>query len=234
MSAIDRRTAHTQQAIAGQVEIRAQDPRVTRTRSAVRDAARTLFLQKGYGGTTMEDIAELAGLTKRTLYNNYDDKGALFLEIVTEVSDIAVKFARALHEEAFQGITTQNLRRRLLEIGERLALAIVRDEVIALRRLLIGEARSFPALASEYYNRAPGSVIDAFAIGFARLDELGILRIDDAKSASAQFAYLLVGAPLDRAMLTGETPPSEQVVKHAREGVETFLVRYAARIGDSE
>lgn len=234
MSAIDRRTAHTPPLIPGDLEFRAEDPRVTRTRAAVRAAARTLFLQKGYGGTTMEDIAELAGLTKRTLYNNYDDKGALFLEIVTEVSDIAAKFARALHEEAFQGITTQNVRRRLLEIGERLALAIVRDEVVALRRLLIGEARSFPALASEYYNRAPGAVIEAFAIGFARLDSLGILRISDAKSASAQFAYLLVGEPLDRAMLTGITPPSEQVTKHAREGVETFLARYQSRSGDAQ
>src|SRR4051812_12430562 len=53
---------------------RQNDPRVRRTRGAALAAARTLFLRDGYGGTTMEDVAAEAGLTKRTLYNNYRDK----------------------------------------------------------------------------------------------------------------------------------------------------------------
>src|SRR5262247_619557 len=84
---------------------RADDPRVVRTRAAVVDAARTLFLKNGYSGTTMEDIAVLAGLAKRTVYNNYPDKDALFTQIVQEVIAFAEEFARGVGEEFTAGIT---------------------------------------------------------------------------------------------------------------------------------
>ena len=166
---------------------RADDPRVVRTRAAVVDAARTLFLRQGYAGTTMEDIAELAGLTKRTLYNNYADKEALFIQIVADVSAYAAEFARGLHAEFTVGVTDANLRVTLDALGERMALAIVRPDVVALRRLLIGEARTFPKLTNEYFDRAPGSVIEALARGFARLDQNGLLRVSDTRRAAAQF-----------------------------------------------
>jgi len=124
------------------------------------DAARTLFLRKGYAGTTMEEIASLAGLTKRTVYNNYRDKDALFTQIVADVIAYAEAFAGGLHEELMAWVTAANLRATLVDLGRRMALAIVRPEVVALRRLLIGEARSFPALAKEYFDRAPGQVIE--------------------------------------------------------------------------
>jgi TetR/AcrR family transcriptional repressor of mexJK operon len=193
----------------------------------VLDAARTLFLRQGYAGTTMEEIAALAGLTKRTLYNNYADKEALFTRIAADVIAYAEGFARGLPREFTAGIRTANLRPALHDLGRRLALGIVRREVIALRRLLIGEARTFPALAREYFDRAPGQVIEALAAGFEHLGGAGLLRVEDARRAAAQFAYLVAGEHLDRAMLVGTTPPREQVIACARDGVETFLARYA-------
>lgn len=205
---------------------RADDPRVLRSRAAAVDAARTLFLRKGYAGTTMEEIASLAGLTKRTLYNNFADKEALFIQVVADVIAYAEEFARGLHEEFTVGITAENLRARLDELGRRLALGIARPGVIALRRLLIGEAREFPQLAKEYFERAPGQVIEALAAGFRHLDQSGLLRVEDARCAAAQFAYLVAGEHLDRAMLVGTIAPGNQVSARAREGVETFLARY--------
>jgi TetR/AcrR family transcriptional regulator, mexJK operon transcriptional repressor len=204
----------------------ADDPRVVRTRTAVVEAARTLFLRKGYAGTTMEEIAAAAGLTKRTVYNNYGDKATLFTQIVVDVIAFAVGFAGNLREEFTVGITAANLRATLDNLGRRLALAIVRPEVIALRRLLIGEAREFPALATEYFDRAPGQVLKALASGFEHLGHVGLLRVADARHAAAQFAYLVAGEPLDRAVLVGTTPPKEHVIACAREGVQTFLARY--------
>lgn len=205
---------------------REDDPRVVRTRAAVVDAARTLFLRKGYAGTTMEEIAALAGLTKRTMYNNYPDKEALFRQIVAEVISFAETFARSLHEEFTVGITAANMGERLNALGSRMVLAIARPEVIALRRLLIGEARDFPTLAADYYDRAPGAVIDALASGFAHLSRRGLLRVKDPRRAAAQFAYLVAGEPLDRAMLAGTIPSKAQLTACSGEGVETFLARY--------
>ena len=205
---------------------RADDPRVVRSRAAVVDAARTLFLRHGYAGTTMEEIAAAAGLTKRTVYNNYGDKDALFRQIVADVLAYAEAFARGLHEEFTVGVTAANLRATLDDLARRLALGIVRPEVIALRRLLIGEARAFPGLGAEYFDRAPGQVLDALASGFAQLGRRGLLRVRDARRAAAQFAYLVAGEPLDRAMLVGTIPTKAAVIAAAGDGVETFVARY--------
>jgi TetR/AcrR family transcriptional repressor of mexJK operon len=205
---------------------RADDPRVVRSRAAVVDAARTLFLRHGYAGTTMEQIAAAARLTKRTVYNNYGDKDALFRRIVADVLAYAEAFARGLHEEFSAGVTAANLRATLDDLARRLALGIVRPEVIALRRLLIGEARAFPRLGAEYFERAPGQVLDALASGFAQLGRRRLLRIDNARRAAAHFAYLVAGEPLDRAMLVGTVPPKAAIIAGARDGVETFVARY--------
>ena len=195
------------------------------------DAARTLFLRNGYAGTTMEEIAALAGIARRTVFNHYTEKDALFIQIVGDVIAYAEIFARALREEFTVAIPPVNLRAWLDDLARRLALAIMRPEVIALRRLLIGEARSFPELAAEYFARAPTQVIDTLALGFDQLGQAGLLRVPDARRAAAQFAYLVVGEPLDRAMLVGAVPPKEHVIAGAREGVETFLARYGVARG---
>jgi TetR/AcrR family transcriptional repressor of mexJK operon len=185
-----------------------------------------MFLRHGYANTTVEDIAALAGLTKRTVYNNYAGKKALFTQIVADTIAYAEEFARALHEEFGAGITAANLRVALDDVGRRLALGIVRPEVIALRRLLIGEGRAFPALAREYFDRAPGQVIDALASRFGVLARSGLLRLGDPHRAAAQFAYLVAGEPLDRAVLVGAVPPRVEIIACARDGVETFVARY--------
>lgn len=185
-----------------------------------------LFLREGYAGTTMDDIAAAAGIARRTLYNNYAGKDALFLEIMDDATAFAGAFARGVREEFAAEITAGNLAERLHDLGRRLALGILRPEVIALRRLLVAEARLFPALAARYFDRAPGEVLDALADGFARLAAAGVLSIADPKTTAAQFAYLVVGEPLDHAMLTGVMPNQAHVVACAREGVVTFLARY--------
>lgn len=206
---------------------RADDPRVLRTRAAVLAAARTLFLNHGYDGTTMEDVAAKAGLTKRTLYNNYGDKDSLFRQVVGDTVAYAESFASGLREEFAVGITKGNVAARLEALGVRLTLGIVRPEVVALRRMLIGASRDFPAVGREYFERAPGRVLRALAHGFATLTRRRILRARDAQNAAAQFAYLVAGAHLDYALMTGDLPAQEVVEMTARQGVATFLARYA-------
>lgn len=229
MSAISRGRGTRHRAARAFEGPRADDPRVVRTRAAIVEAARVLFLRKGYAGTTMDDVALQAGLAKRSVYNNYADKGALFTEIVAEVIAVAEAFAQSLRAESVDAITVRTLAPALHELGERLAVRIVRQEVIALRRLLIGEAREFPELARDYFDRAPGQVIDALAERFHELATLGMLRLTDAHRAAAQFAYLVAGEPLDRAMLVGTVPPKDEVIAAAHDGVDTFLARYARR-----
>src|SRR5437763_3587360 len=58
-------------------------PRSARKRQAILDAATTVFLKKGYLGTSMDEIAALAGVSKQTVYKHFADKERLFSEVVT-------------------------------------------------------------------------------------------------------------------------------------------------------
>lgn len=205
---------------------KAPDPRVVRSQAAVVEAARALFLRQGYAGTTMAQIAAAAGLTKRTVYNNYPDKDALFTQIVRDVTAFADAFAADLRQQFTAGISRAGAPAALDELGRRLALGILRPEVIEMRRLLIGEARQFPQLARDYFERAPGQVLDALTSGFTRMAKDGALRVPHPREAAAQFAYLVAGELLDRAVLTGTMPTRKLVIARARDGVETFLSRY--------
>ncbi len=205
--------------------MRGADPRILRSRAAAIEAGTGLFLERGYAGTTMDDIARAAGLSKRTLYNHYADKDALFTEIVTDVIASAERFARGLATD-LANLTAEDVPAVLHDLATRLALAILRPEVIALRRLLISEADSFPALAEAYFHRAPGRVLNALSSGFAYLHGAGLLRAPEPRRAAEQFAYLVVGGPLDRAMLLGTIPGADEVTACATEGVETFLARH--------
>jgi len=60
--------------------IRKEDRRVTRTRSALRQAFRDLVEEKGYEAVTIEDITEQANLGRTTFYLHYHDKEDLLLE----------------------------------------------------------------------------------------------------------------------------------------------------------
>src|SRR5690242_2482712 len=75
---------------------RGPDPRVARTRAAVAEAATTLFLRNGYQGTSVDDIASLAQVSKRSVYNNFGDKDTLFTEIVLGYTANAEHFATRL------------------------------------------------------------------------------------------------------------------------------------------
>ena len=74
-------------------------------------------------------------------------------------------------------------------------------------------------------------MLEALASVFARLSAAGLLRIDQPRLAAAQFAYLVAGESLDRAVLVGTAPSRETLRTRARAGVETFLARYGAARG---
>jgi len=52
------------------------------THDKLRREAAALFAHRGYGGTSMADIAERVGVRKASLYNYYDSKGDLMLDLL--------------------------------------------------------------------------------------------------------------------------------------------------------
>ena len=172
-----------------------EDPRITRSRALIMDAAARVFLQRGYPGTSVDDIAAEAGVSKRTVYNVFDDKEQLFRAIIGRAIATAERFS---FEFASTTADADDVEAALIALARELAASVLGGRVVPLRRLLIGEASRFPEFAADYYERAPGRVMAAIAGALRKLGERGLLRIDDAELAAEHFAFLAIGPSLDR------------------------------------
>jgi TetR/AcrR family transcriptional regulator, mexJK operon transcriptional repressor len=204
-----------------------EDPRVSRSRAAIRDAATACFLEHGYDGTSLEEVAERAGVAKRTIYNVFGDKETLFRGALRESLAHAERFAREVVDRLGEcDDPVEDLRR----LGRLHAQAVLGGRIVTLRRLLIREASRFPELARDYYDHAPRLVMSAIARALERYDARGQLRVPDPERAAEQFAFLVLGASLDEALFDAEGRPASAAVveERARSGVEVFLRAHAA------
>jgi len=206
-----------------------EDPRVGRSRALILDAARKVFLAEGFHDATLERVAAEAGLAKRTIYNLYIDKTTLFRETVLSAIAIAASFTQTLTSE-FRA--EKNAPLNLPDVAVRLAEATLLGPAIALRRLVIMESVRFPDLVDRYRAGAPEAVMTALSDAFARMTEDGHLRPCDPQVAAEHFAFLIMGADLDRGTFTGERALAARVRERALLGANAFLRAYAPDVRD--
>jgi TetR/AcrR family transcriptional repressor of mexJK operon len=204
------------------------EDRSARKRRVVVDAATTLFLRHGYLGTSMDQIAAFAGVSKPTVYKFFPDKEQLFTAIVMETLDRAgAPFLAELSRlaETRSGQLADDLR----DLARRYLATVTQPAVLQLRRLVIGASHQLPALASAYYERAPEQTLRTLADCFRRLADRGLLRAPDPDQAAAHFAFLVLGRALDKSLFCGDQPfTTEELAAQADAGASAFLAAYAA------
>jgi TetR/AcrR family transcriptional repressor of mexJK operon len=199
-------------------------PRSARKRAAILEAATTVFLRNGYVGTSMDEIAALAAVSKQTVYKHFADKENLFSEIVDHTVN---QVADPVHAEVLDLRDSGDVESDLRELARRQLAQVMQPRVLQLRRLVIGEAGRFPELGRGFYERGPGRTIAALATAFERLAARGILQLDDALLAAEHFNWLVMSIPLNQAMLLGDDSRSTaDLDRYADAGVRAFLAAY--------
>jgi TetR/AcrR family transcriptional repressor of mexJK operon len=202
--------------------------RSARKRSAILEAAAKAFLDKGYRGTSMDEIAALAGVSKQTVYNHFADKERLFSAMVEsavgEVSDPVYEEVRRLEDSGDVEADLRDLARRQLAM-------VMQPKLMQLRRLVIGEAGRFPELGRIFHERGPGRTIAALAAAFEQLAARGALHLDDPLLAAAHFNWLVMSIPVNEAMFFGDerAPSRPRLDRYADAGVRVFLAAYGRR-----
>jgi TetR/AcrR family transcriptional regulator, mexJK operon transcriptional repressor len=202
--------------------------RSARKRRAILAAAATLFLRNGYRGTSMDEIAALARVSKQTVYKHFADKERLFAEIVVGTVDEA---SDRVHDEVLELADSGDIEADLRDLARRQLSMVMQPKLLQLRRLVIGEAGRFPDLGRTFYERGPARTLTALADAFERLAARGLLQLDDPVVAAQHFNWLIMSNPLNQAMLLGrdEPPTRAELSRHVDTGVRAFLGAYGPR-----
>ena len=111
------------------------------------EAAFFEFSRNGYATTTLDQIAERAGVTKGTIYVSFENKEHLFISMVRELMKATLDTVHEMFERD-EGSTADLLRAQFSFIYQHIVEDKRRREVA---RMLIAEASRFPALAERYH-----------------------------------------------------------------------------------
>ena len=124
-------------------------PKDPEKRAAILAAAKRLFPQQGFEGTSMDAIANAAGVSKLTVYSHYTDKETLFVAAVRAQTE--EQMPASLFELA-QGDST---RERLRVIARAFFNLITSPQAIALHRLLTAGSGTSTKLAQMFWESGP-------------------------------------------------------------------------------
>jgi TetR/AcrR family transcriptional regulator, mexJK operon transcriptional repressor len=202
------------------------ESRSDRKRKALLLAATEIFLDKGYDGTSMDDVAAKAAVSKPTVYKYFSDKERLFAEIVRATSGEIDSLVR-LVTETMVGQTS--VESGLIVLARRFITSLMQPRVLRLRRLVIANADRFPELGRSWYEQGFERVLATLAVSFRGLADRGLLRMDDPRIAANHFVGLLLWIPINKAMFTGDhrSSPAE-LERSAVAAVHAFLAGYGS------
>jgi AcrR family transcriptional regulator len=173
------------------------------------------MLAKGYGATSIEEIARHAGISKRTFYHRFPDKAALITAVVTRLID-------GLRPPPQTALVVGDDPPQILEHLAALILqAALTPQAIQMHRLFVAESGRFPELA----------VAVAKAGGRHKAESLiaDLLRrfrpstATDAAFAARQFLQMIVSLPQLRALGLGTPMTAAELAEWPRRTVALFL-----------
>ena len=187
-------------------------------REAIVEAAQRLFLQRGFGSVSMDELAEAAGVARRTLYNQFASKEEIFREMLRRLSgQLEGSFPRGIETHGDVEDVLRLIARMLLELH-------TRSDYLGFLRMVVADAPQFPWIAEAFAAvREPQT--EWLTRYFAHLTALGILDCRNSTLAAHQFRGMLNEFSLWPWMLGRDHLPfrSEEVVE---ETIRMFLQRY--------
>lgn len=195
-------------------------------RAAFVHAAREMFFGQGYAGTSMSGVAAKVGGSKTTLWTYFPSKEALFAAVVDELVDrYGQSLAMSLDPEL-------ELPHVLRLYGASMMGIIMSPPIIALHRLVVGEAGRFPELGALLYERGPGRGKAKLAAWLAQAMDEGEVRRGNPLRAAAQFSHMCQSG-IFQACIHGLKPKAtaDEIAGDIEAAVDSFVRAWGVNAG---
>jgi TetR/AcrR family transcriptional regulator, mexJK operon transcriptional repressor len=196
-------------------------------RQNIVDAAKRVFFRDGFTNASIDAIVAEAGVSRQTIYNNFSGKEELFATVVRDArSDESAESDAASIEEILAN--SVDLGRDLRELGHRWVATVLREDVVALRRLIVAEWDRHPELLEEW-KRPRRDLERALTRGIVHQAKRGALDIEDADRAARQLMLLVITESLTRSLYGMRRLSDAELDDIVGSGVDMWLRCYKAR-----
>jgi AcrR family transcriptional regulator len=192
-------------------------------RRQILEGARKVFLDLGFDGASMGEIARAAGVSKGTLYVYFADKSHLFSAIVEEES---------LQQGAsiFNFDPAHDIAANLAGFGEAYLAMICRPGGGSAIRTVMAIAERMPEVGRRYYEHVLEATINRLAAYLEGRVQGGELAIDDCQLAASQF-QLMCQATLFLPFIfqAAPAPSADRIREVIASAVKMFLATYGVK-----
>ena len=201
-------------------------PKDLAKREAILAAAQSLFLSNGYEGSSMDAIANVAGVFKLTLYSHFKDKEALFAAAVKTTCETRLPRKLFLLEE------NRSIRQVLLDLGQAFHELANSPESIGLHRVMVTMATQNPALSRMFYDAGPQLLLQDLEQLLIQAHSHGLLNVPAPAHAAEHFCSLLKGGAHFRLMIGyDDALDAAEACRHVEDVVTLFIRAYAPLSG---
>jgi TetR/AcrR family transcriptional repressor of mexJK operon len=180
-----------------------------------------VFLEYGYAGASMSDIAERLGGSKGTLYNYFSSKEELFLATAREKGDELYRKLEDLPRP--KGDLTTDLT----DFGCRMLAVVASEEYLAFYRLIIAEATRVPVIGRMAYDSRRSTMLAPIAERIEEEMKAGRVRLADPLEAAEVFWDLCSASFQRRSLLAVEPALTDTEIRNlVNRAVAIFVAAY--------
>ncbi|OCK53757.1 TetR/AcrR family transcriptional regulator [Bradyrhizobium sp. LMTR 3] len=193
-------------------------------RRQILDGARQVFMDLGFDGASMNEIARSAGVSKGTLYVYFADKSRLFEAIVEDEALEKSKIAYNLDPK-------RDVETTLCEFGRTYIGSICQPGGGSSIRTVMAIAERMPEVGRQFYGNVLAKTINRLAEYLQAHVRSNELAIDDCGLAAAQFLQMCQATLFLPFVFQAEPAPSaERIARVVDSATRMFLATYRAKL----
>ena len=169
------------------------------------DTAYALFIEKGFVGTSLVDVAKKSGVATRTIYQHYGDKADIFRAVIDQRTTLPKIDPPRID-------ANRDLNELLTEVANYVCMVALSKEALLYLQLMVAESHRFPDLMRQVFEVLNEHFHQVVAGAFKELARTGRIPQQDHLQSTKFFIDLLLGVgPLQATMkwIGGQPQPSE-------------------------